>query len=214
MDYKGVRQMPIVKVSFNEIKPKFTRPGLLQHPNIPKFLSGINPRTIMGQEWWDKLRREVYELNNYHCFACGIHPSEARYQQWLEAHECYNYRWKEQVLHYKGTVALCYPCHHFIHCGRLSNLVLDRRVELEELNYILLHGLRILHKAGLKPDQKARKVARQFQGEPWEYVVAHKIKASTSSVVHVVDLLQPGWLLSFEDRLYDYTGMEVKKDGK
>lgn len=204
--------MPIVQISFNGIKPKFTRPELLQHPNIPKSLSGVNPRTIMGQEWWDALRRKVYNINNYHCFACGIHPSEAKYQQWLEAHECYSYQWKDQILQYKETVALCYPCHGFIHCGRLSNLVLDREVELEELNYILLHGLKVLHKARLKPDQKAHKVARQFQGASWEYVVTHGIKATNSSVIHTVDLLQPGWLLSFEDKLYNGLGMEVKKD--
>ncbi|GAF78744.1 unnamed protein product, partial [marine sediment metagenome] len=170
------RAMPTIDVDFSELKPNFIRPELLQHPNIPKSLAGVNPRTIMGKEWWDILRRATYEVNNYHCFACGVPAADAILNQWLEAHECYEYQWRKKILKYKEVVALCYSCHNFIHSGRLSHLYLDARIGREEARSILLHGLRLLHKAGLPPDRAAIYAAAIIRGEPLDFIGDHKIR--------------------------------------
>lgn len=191
---------------------KFTRPDILQHPNIPKYLSGVNPRTLMGKEWWDRHRKQVYEVNNYHCFACGVSSSNAKYHQWLEAHECYDYLWDKLVLRYRETVALCYTCHNFIHSGRLYNLYLDRKVAKDKIQFILMHGLVLLYGQGLKPDQKVIYIASRLGGQAQKYITKNKIKANTPSVLHAVDLLEPGWRMQFEGRLYNTLGMEVTED--
>jgi len=201
--------MPFIKVDFNGIKPKFTRPDLLQHPSIPKYLAGVNPRRIMGREWWDAHRRVVYERNNYHCFACGISAAEAPIHQWLEAHECYDYMWEEKILRYRETVALCYRCHNFIHSGRLYNVYLDGKVTTEELLSVLLHGFKVLHKARLVPSQKAVEVAKVARGAPADYLIYHGIQASDDSVWHAVGLLDMGWVLAFQDKRYNFLGKEI-----
>jgi len=201
--------MPIIKVNFNGIKPKFTRPELLQHPSIPKYLAGVNPRRIMGREWWDVHRRVVYEENNYHCFACGTSAAEAPIRQRLEAHGCYDYLWKEKVLKYRETVALCYSCHNFIHSGRLYNVCLDGLAKMEVLSGVLLHGFKVLHKAHLQPSQKAVEVAKIIRGPPADYLIHHGMQASADSVWHVVGLLAMGWVLSFQGKRYNFLGKEI-----
>ncbi len=43
----------------------------------------------MGQTKWNKIRQDVYRSTDYHCIACGVHKSEAKWPDRLEAHECY-----------------------------------------------------------------------------------------------------------------------------
>jgi len=40
----------------------FVLPELLLHPNIPKPLHGVNPRSILGQQWWDVISVTSYQL--------------------------------------------------------------------------------------------------------------------------------------------------------
>ena len=73
---------------------EFPNPKYLTHPNIPKPLHGMNPRSILGKEWWDIKRREAYATHNYCCWACGIPKSKAKYHNWLEGHETYQINYK------------------------------------------------------------------------------------------------------------------------
>ena len=64
---------------------------LLFCPNTPKPLHGMSPRSILGDEWWDKERIKAYRKFFNHCQACGTHKSDALYHRWLEAHEVYHF---------------------------------------------------------------------------------------------------------------------------
>lgn len=133
-------------------QPKFIgklKPEILTHPNIPKPLHGISPRTIMGDSWWNTKRAEVYSSTNYHCSACGVHKSEAKGPTWLEAHEY----WKIDYLTGKCEILsiepLCHYCHNFIHSGRLSMIMGTDKSKREVLE-ILEHGFKILSNNKLK----------------------------------------------------------------
>lgn len=116
-------------------KPKFVYPYLLLHPQIPKPLHGVNPRTILGEAWWNEKRKEAYKENNYCCWACG--SSE---RQPLEAHECYEINYIMGSAKLVQIVALCDLCHAFIHKGRIANLVEAKKMTIEEANEIMKHG--------------------------------------------------------------------------
>lgn len=131
--------------------PLFTRPALLQHPNIPKGLAGINPRTMLGQEWWDVERRLAYERNNYCCWACGIHGTQDPFEPRLEAHEAYDFDYSSKKATFTETVALCHSCHNFIHCGRLWALYRQFIIPRQKLEYIIKSRLALLRENNLEP---------------------------------------------------------------
>jgi hypothetical protein len=125
------------------------QPEILSHPNIPKPLHGINPRTIMGQKWWDKTRKEVYASTDYHCIACGVHKDDAKGKKWLEAHEYWDVDYKKGTATVSKIVPLCHYCHNFIHTGRLS-MIIDKEKSKQEAIDILEHGFAILRDNKLK----------------------------------------------------------------
>jgi hypothetical protein len=127
-------------------KPK---PEILTHPNIPKPLHGISPRTIMGDNWWNATRQEVYAKYDYHCIACGVHKFDGLGHKWLEAHEFWDINYKTGVCKIKSIEPLCHYCHNFIHSGRLQMIMGVEKTE-EEVKAILEHGLRILSEHKLK----------------------------------------------------------------
>ena len=45
-------------------------PTILTHPNIPKPLHGVNPRTIMGEDAWRELSSRLRKGVMF-CQACG-----------------------------------------------------------------------------------------------------------------------------------------------
>lgn len=154
-----------VKLSFKHKPPKFRRPELLLHPTIPKSLSGVNPRTIRGDEWWNKIRKIVYAENNQCCWACGRHKSEDHFFAWLEAHEWYEYDGETCVATLKEIVGLCHTCHRFIHMGNTQ-----RSYDLGELTYpevraILQHGADVLKEAGLGPTYALIALSRNYFDE-------------------------------------------------
>lgn len=123
---------------------------LLLHPNIPQPLHGLNPRTILGKEWWDLTRKTAEALNNYCCYACGIHRSDTK-EGWLEGHEVYAFDELLRIAEYLRTVSLCNYCHSFIHSGRLLSLATTAVLPHIEYARIVTRGVTLLRDAGLNP---------------------------------------------------------------
>ena len=130
-------------------------PSLLLHPNIPKPLHGVAPRTVMGSAWWAKEKKACYKSTDYHCEACGVHKSCAKYHQWLEAHEVYEVDYERGTSTYVRATPLCHFCHNYIHDGRMQALL--ERGELHHAKYsaILQHGDEVLNNAGTKRESRA-----------------------------------------------------------
>ena len=125
------------------------KPEILSHPNIPKPLHGLNPRTIKGQEWWDVTRREAYARTNFHCVACGVHKNDAKKHRWLEAHEYFDIDYKTGRCEVISIEPLCHYCHNFIHSGRLQ-MIMGKDKSQQEVIDILEHGFGVLAEHDLK----------------------------------------------------------------
>jgi len=150
------------RIDFEAVeRPNFTRPGLLRHPTIPKPMSGMAPRIVMGQEWWDVVRREAYAKNNMRCWACGGEGP-------LEAHEAYDIDHYNTRMTYLETVALCRDCHRFIHIGRTIGLFARGRISHSAAKRATLHGYDVLKAAGLKCPWETRVIGAE--GLPWREV--------------------------------------------
>lgn len=145
-----LKKAGIKKLPHRKPNPLPLRPEILLHPNIPQPLHGVNPRTIYGQSWWNRERLLTYKSTEFHCLACGVHKSEARSRQWLEAHELYEIDYKKGRATFIEAVPLCHYCHNFIHSGRMQTL-LDRG-ELHHSKFVAIvqHGDRVLRQAGLE----------------------------------------------------------------
>jgi hypothetical protein len=122
---------------------------ILCHPNIPKPLHGINPRTVYGTAWWDRERKKAYEKAHFMCEACLTHKTEAEYHQWLEAHEFYTFDYKRGRVTFDHLVALCHACHQYIHDGRMNMLVVQGEMDWSKRDAIIARGDRLLAEAGL-----------------------------------------------------------------
>jgi hypothetical protein len=133
------------------VKPKIDDdPTLLLHPNIPKGASGLNPRTVLGKEWWDTERKAAELVNNYCCHACGTHKSNTR-EAWLEGHEVYDIDYVNCRMRYVKTVSLCSSCHAFIHSGLL--VVRMQNGSISETRYVdvIKHGIAVLKQVDMHP---------------------------------------------------------------
>ena len=147
---------------------KFSDPIYLTHPNIPKPLHGQNPRTILGQAWWDKRRKIAYAENNYCCWACGISKYNAKYHHWLEGHESYLIDYKRGEARLEKIIALCHSCHNFIHSGRLEMITMKGECSEEKYSDIMNHGYSILRVAGLHTIELDSKIAKW---DKWHLVI-------------------------------------------
>jgi hypothetical protein len=155
-----------------DFNPRFKRPELLLHGGIPSPLHGTAPRSILGEEWWQKTRSAAYLKNNWCCHACGAKP-EANHP--LEAHECYEFDYAKGRATYIETVALCRKCHQFIHLGH-TELALGIVTALK----IRDRGLEILGSAGLAGEFHKRMLiagARMLSAPPaneWRLIIDGK----------------------------------------
>lgn len=132
------------EINLAEIDEIFKRPGLLTHHNIPRPLSSVAPRNIMGEDWWNVERYKAYEANSYYCWACGG-PGP------LQAHEAYHIVYKDAKMFFIGVTALCRDCHDFIHNGRLTARLFSGKVGKMEYRRIMLRGYDLLVEEGLFP---------------------------------------------------------------
>lgn len=137
--------------------PKIWKPELLLLSNIPKPLHQVNPRTILGSSWWNATRKAAYASTNFHCLACGVHKTKAKYHQWLEGHEVYEINYKAGTSTYRYTAPLCHFCHNFIHDGRLENLLQQGKIHHHKYAAILKHGSEILKRAKLTKESRAER---------------------------------------------------------
>ncbi|MDV3002453.1 MAG: hypothetical protein N5P05_004108 (plasmid) [Chroococcopsis gigantea SAG 12.99] len=141
--------------------PNFPRPELLLHPNIPKPLHGVNPRTILGRKWWDEQRKIAYARYDDLCWACGIHKTEAKYHQWLEAHEVYKIDYSTGKVEMVEICALCHSCHQYIHDGRMQKLFNHGQFSFQKYIDILSRGEKIIKRY-------LTEVAINYKGEAWK----------------------------------------------
>lgn len=130
------------------------RPQVLLCPNTPRPMHGVVPRNLLGKAWWDRTRKLAYASTNFHCVACGVHKSQARFRQWLEGHEIYGIDYVKGRLYYLETVPLCHCCHAYIHDGRLQVLLERGKISHAKYAAILQHGDEVLMRAGLNPLDK------------------------------------------------------------
>lgn len=141
---------------------KFPDPGILLHPNIPKPLHEVNPRSIKGQAWWDVQRQKAYTENSYCCWACAIHKSQAKFHQWLEAHENYSIDYKNGLVKVTEITALCHACHNFIHSGRILMTSMKREEPEGKFWNVMFHGFSVLKAGNLKPNPFALSATETF----------------------------------------------------
>jgi len=134
-------------------KSKFPDASILLHPNIPKPLHGLAPRTIIGQEWWDEERYEAYARYGFCCHACGVHKDEFAHRKGiLDAHEMYQMDYKNGKMIYLYSVALCHYCHNFIHNGRMAIRLKKGEISWNYFVDVLYDGFVTLKKAELPPN--------------------------------------------------------------
>lgn len=128
-------------LNFNAGCPIPLRPSVLLHPQIPKPMHTMAPRVVLGQEWWDRERKEAYNSTRQHCIACGVHQSKALVKQWMEAHELYEIDYSKGRMVYIESIPLCHLCHNFIHFGRVCMVYGE---DSDFAYQVKKHGLKVL----------------------------------------------------------------------
>lgn len=181
-------------------KPKIIKtlkPSLLSQPNIPKPLHGINPRTIMGKDAWDK-HRQLLVVNSPYCKACG------RENTILDLHEDYSIDYTNNSMILLEYAPLCKKCHMFIHSGFLYTQIKSQDISIDKARDILRHGISILEKNNL------------------QMFIATSILSKNLKVKHACDVWSPppfswdGWKLLYKGK--EYKGLSktqwIKKYGQ
>lgn len=122
---------------------------IITMPNIPKPLFGFAPRTILGQNTWNHMRKRCYFEHDYKCEICGAEPEKGG----LDAHELYEYDYTKGRATFIRTVCVCKTCHRGIHSGRMltlfkhNNPYMTKRVVLSTVEHVfnLVHQYNTEH---------------------------------------------------------------------
>jgi hypothetical protein len=159
----------------------FTRPEILNHPNLPKPMHGVNPRTVMGQKKWDEVRREAYGKNNYHCWACGAHRHYDLVGNKfdddngsLDCHEMYLINYELKTSEIVEFVALCKNCHSYVHSGRMNGEYDKGRLDEEACWIITTAGDSILIDGGFPPYNVVDGKTYEDEWMDWRLVIGYE----------------------------------------
>ena len=121
---------------------------ILTQTILPFSLHGINPRTIMGEKEWDKVKHQVQKESLHECMCCGRYIRHIP-GDWIETHEIYDFDINKKEAKLIGFVGLCNECHSYIHQGRLRILLMQGRISTDEYQRIIHHGNQLLQQFGL-----------------------------------------------------------------
>lgn len=178
MSLASLKRITPRRCDWQDWPPEKCHPELLLHPQIPRPMSGLNPRSVMGDEWWQAERRAAIAASEDHCVACGVHAMFAKKHKWLEGHEKYEFHGK--TLTYQGCVPLCHYCHAYIHKGRLLQQVLAGRITPNDYGLVIKHGERVRSKTprfvSYWPGCPSPDEADWWQG--WKLVINDKVYES------------------------------------
>lgn len=115
----------------------------------PIPLHGVNPRNMMNQKSWDKIRKESYKKHDYKCAICGESGLDQGYDHPVEAHEIWDYDFDTLTQHFEGVISLCPTCHKVIHwdqnrmmlnSGSITHNEFARQQEMKEQKLYDLYG--------------------------------------------------------------------------
>jgi len=89
---------------------------------VPSTCWYSNLRSLLPRKDWDRIRRQVYNLADYHCRICGGQGK----QHPVEAHEFWLYDDAAETQRLTDVMALCPMCHSVQHFGRVIPAHQDR----------------------------------------------------------------------------------------
>ena len=124
---------PSIIADFSEWIPAKYNPELKGAALLPDMLPLTswekNLRTILNEEKWDKIRRNVYAAAGFRCEICGNRGK-------LEAHEKWKLINETQVQKLEKIVAVCPTCHKAYHIGfaKSSGMLPDVKRKLMDVN--------------------------------------------------------------------------------
>lgn len=147
------------------------RPEVLLDAPIPEPMHGMAPRIVLGTNWWNRTRREVYKSTNYCCVACGVFKGDARSHRWLEAHERYDVDYLLGRMVYFESVPLCHYCHNYVHPGRMRALLEQNKMTHAKFAAIVQHGDAVLQAARLRRPDKPSSLTNWAAPEDWRLVI-------------------------------------------
>lgn len=123
---------------------------LAQSP-LPKVIHGINPRNIMGDKAWNKIKKEKQTVANHHCMICNEYVPHIP-GNYLECHEVYDVDISNHIYELVDIVCICRKCHEYIHFGRLQMLLKEGKITYEYYQEIMDRGDNILSQYNLKKE--------------------------------------------------------------
>lgn len=153
--------------------PLDTCPDILQCKRVPMPLWGVNPRSILTQideNWWDRVRMQVYDAQERHCACCGVHQKDqiGWVKNQLDAHELYDIDYSTGTMRLKAIVPLCKTCHAGIHFGRLTAKYESGEIQPKTYYQTISYCNTVLKNAVLPPKNWDATVNDNVSNIPWK----------------------------------------------